>query len=97
MRDLPSPLAIGTTVPQFLRPTMAPSALSTNVTNELNYDHSKETLLSEKALSFPAHHRSADKTKKIKLKIKFTDTFNFNILIKCIAFEFIYLIKNIII
>lgn len=47
--------------------------------NELNYDHSKETLFSEKALSFPAHHNSADKTEKIKLKIKYTDIFNFNI------------------
>ncbi len=53
MIDLQSPLAIGTTVPQSLRLTMALSALSSNVTNELNYDLSKETWFSEKALSFP--------------------------------------------
>ncbi len=69
VRDLQSPLAIGTTVPQSLRPTMTLSALSTNVTNELNYDLSKEPGSQRKHCHFlsqpqtSAHYHSADKTK----------------------------------
>lgn len=74
MRDLQSPLAIGTTVPQSLRPTMTLSALSTNVTNELNYDLSKEPGSQRKHCHFlsqpqtSAHYHSADKTKIQRIK-----------------------------